>query len=66
MIFPAPGGCSWGERIDIAQHALLCSTLHRLAGRIGLSRRAVPVPHPLDYAAEIDRLADDEDSEVDR
>ena len=40
-----------GERIDIAQHALLCSTLHRLAGRIGLSRIPKPIPSPLDQGA---------------
>lgn len=28
-----------GEEIDIAQHALLCSTLTRLAQRIGIDRR---------------------------
>jgi hypothetical protein len=30
-----------GEQIDIQQHALLCSTLTRLAGRIGVDRRAI-------------------------
>jgi hypothetical protein len=47
-----------GEKIDIAQHALLCSTLHRLAGRIGINRRAKPILSPLQYAAELDRDPD--------
>jgi hypothetical protein len=29
-----------GEQIDITQHALLCSTLVRIAQRIGIDRRA--------------------------
>jgi hypothetical protein len=29
-----------GEQIDIQEHALLCSTLTRLAQRIGIERRA--------------------------
>jgi hypothetical protein len=29
-----------GEAINIAEHALLCSTLTRLAGRVGIERRA--------------------------
>jgi hypothetical protein len=29
-----------GEKIDIAEHALLCSTLVRVASRIGIDRRA--------------------------
>jgi hypothetical protein len=42
-----------GEQIDI-QHALLCSTLTRLAQRIGIERRArdVTPPDPLQYARE--------------
>jgi hypothetical protein len=32
-----------GEEIDVAQHALLCSTLARLATRIGLARVAKDV-----------------------
>lgn len=39
-----------GEEIDVAQHALLCSTLTRLASRIGLDRRARKVvPDLRDY-----------------
>ena len=29
-----------GEQIDVSEHALLCSTLARLASRIGVERRA--------------------------
>jgi hypothetical protein len=41
-----------GEQIDIQEHALLCSTLTRLAQRIGIERRArdVTPPDPLHYA----------------
>jgi hypothetical protein len=43
-----------GEQIDIQEHALLCSTLTRLAQRIGIERRArdVTPPDPLQYARE--------------
>jgi hypothetical protein len=44
-----------GEPIDIGEHALLCSTLTRLAARIGIDR--IPreiVPDPLDYARAVD------------
>jgi hypothetical protein len=43
-----------GEQIDIQEHALLCSTLARLASRIGIERRArdVTPPDPLQYARE--------------
>ena len=43
-----------GEQIDIQEHALLCSTLTRLAQRIGIERRArdVTLPDPLQYAQE--------------
>lgn len=45
-----------GEQIDIQEHALLCSTLARLASRIGIERRArdVTPPDPLQYAREYD------------
>jgi hypothetical protein len=45
-----------GEQIDIQEHALLCSTLTRLAQRIGIERRArdVTPPDPLQYAQEYD------------
>jgi hypothetical protein len=38
-----------GEQIDIQEHALLCSTLARLASRIGLERRARDVTTLADY-----------------
>jgi hypothetical protein len=43
-----------GEEIDITQHALLCSSLVRLAQRIGIDRipRAVTPPDPIDYARD--------------
>jgi hypothetical protein len=45
-----------GEQIDIQEHALLCSTLTRLAQRIGIERRArdLTPPDPLQYAREYD------------
>jgi len=41
-----------GEQIDISEHALLCSTLARLASRIGIDRRAKPVPDLREYLRE--------------
>ncbi len=38
-----------GEQIDIQDHALLCSTLARLASRIGIERRARDVTTLADY-----------------
>jgi hypothetical protein len=39
-----------GEEIDISQHALLCSSLVRLAQRIGIDRRAMNITPALpDY-----------------
>ena len=38
-----------GEQIDIQEHALLCSTLARLASRIGIERRARDVTTLADY-----------------
>jgi hypothetical protein len=39
-----------GEDIDVAQHSLLCSTLVRIAQRIGINRRLRNVtPHLADY-----------------
>jgi hypothetical protein len=44
-----------GEQIDVAEHALLCSTLTRLSSRIGIDRVPREVtPDPLDYAREYD------------
>ena len=44
-----------GEQIDIQEHALLCSTLTRLAQRIGIERRQRDVtPDPLQYARGYD------------
>ena len=41
-----------GEQIDIQEHALLCSTLTRLAQRIGIERRAKEVtPSVSEYLA---------------
>jgi hypothetical protein len=56
-----------GQDVNISEHALLCSTLHRLAGRIGINRRPKPIPSPLDYARAVDRRDDDrlDDDEVD-
>jgi hypothetical protein len=42
-----------GEQIDVGEHATLCSTLVRLAGRIGIDRRARNVTPTLqDYLAD--------------
>jgi hypothetical protein len=42
-----------GEQISIQEHALLCSTLTRLAQRIGIERRAKDVtPNLSEYLAE--------------
>jgi hypothetical protein len=38
-----------GESIDIAEHAQLCSTLVRIAHRIGLNRVPRNVPSLVDY-----------------
>ncbi len=38
-----------GEQIDIQEHALLCSTLARLASRIGIERRARAATTLADY-----------------
>ena len=52
-----------GEEIDVERHALLCSTLTRLAQRIGIDRRAKNITPSLgDYLrssppTEIDREA---------
>jgi ribosomal protein L13E len=44
-----------GEEISIAEHALLCSTLVRVASRLGIDRRNKDVtPDPLDYARQFD------------
>jgi hypothetical protein len=41
-----------GEEIDVAEHSLLCSTLTRLAQRIGIDRRACDLtPNLKDYLA---------------
>jgi hypothetical protein len=38
------GRLARGEEIDVERHALLCSTLTRLAQRIGIDRRALSSP----------------------
>ena len=49
-----------GERIDIAEHALLSSTLCRLAQRIGINRRLKNVTPDLhDYLEATNRTDDD-------
>src|SRR5262249_22641468 len=48
-----------GEQIDIAQHALLCSTLVRIAQRIGIDRRAKNItPSLSDYLSAADAEAE--------
>jgi EAL domain-containing protein (putative c-di-GMP-specific phosphodiesterase class I) len=46
-----------GETIDISEHALLCSTLTRLAQRIGIDRvaRDITTPSLSEYLAELKR-----------
>src|SRR3974390_200687 len=41
-----------GEQIDIQEHALLCSTLTRLAQRIGIERRAKDVTRTIRSSRE--------------
>jgi hypothetical protein len=44
-----------GEPVDIAEHALLSSTLVRLAQRIGIDRRAKPItPTVRDYLEHVE------------
>jgi hypothetical protein len=44
-----------GEEIDVERHALLCSTLTRLAQRIGIDRRARTItPTVRDYLEHIE------------
>jgi hypothetical protein len=43
-----------GEQIDIAEHSTLCSTLTRLASRLGLERRAKNItPSVQEYVAHL-------------
>jgi hypothetical protein len=47
------GRLARGEEIDVERHALLCSTMTRLAQRIGIDRRAKNVTPALrDYLEE--------------
>ena len=46
-----------GEQIDVTQHALLCSTLTRLASRLGLERRAKTIVPTLDQYLQQQREA---------
>jgi hypothetical protein len=53
-----------GEDIDIAQHAVLCSTLVRIGARIGINRRLRNiVPDPLEYAREFEEADEVEERE---
>jgi hypothetical protein len=53
-----------GESIDVAEHALLSSTLVRLAARIGINRRLKPITPDLhDYLEVTTRTTDDEEVE---
>ena len=49
-----------GENIDISEHALLCSTLTRLASRIGLDRIPKDVLNldPIAYARSFEEVAE--------
>ena len=50
------GRLARGEEIDVERHALLCSTLTRLAQRIGLDRRAKNItPSLREYLATKDQ-----------
>ena len=51
-----------GEEIDVQQHALLCSSLVRLAQRIGIDRRARNITPTLSqYLEQPDGAHDDHD-----
>jgi hypothetical protein len=53
-----------GEDIDVAKHALLCSTLTRLAQRIGIDRRSKIVSTLSDYLeSKVEAEPDSEDVE---
>lgn len=51
-----------GETIDLQQHTLLCSTLTRLASRIGIERRAKDVTLPLRERWALEAQAEGEDT----
>jgi hypothetical protein len=54
------GRLARGEEVDVARHALLCSTLTRLAQRIGINRRLKNVTPDLhDYLEATNRTDDD-------
>jgi hypothetical protein len=57
-----------GEKIDVARHALLCSTLTRLAQRIGIDRRSKIIGDTTlqDYltARTIEKTDADDDADV--
>jgi hypothetical protein len=46
--------CLLGKAIDLADYAVICSTMVRVASRLGISRRArdVSVLDPLEYARQ--------------
>jgi hypothetical protein len=49
------GRLARGEEIDVERHALLCSTLTRLAQRIGIDRRAKNItPSVKDYLENVE------------
>jgi hypothetical protein len=55
-----------GESVDISEHSLLCSTLVRIAQRIGINRRLRNVtPHLADYLDENYRNVPDKSAEED-
>jgi hypothetical protein len=49
-----------GEKIDISEHALLCSSLVRIANKLGLERRSknITPPSVRDYVASIQEAAE--------
>jgi hypothetical protein len=52
-----------GEEVDVAKHALLCSTLTRLAQRIGINRRSRLIGSTLsDYLHEANAEIVDEEA----
>jgi hypothetical protein len=54
------GRLARGEEVDVERHALLCSTLTRLAQRIGINRRLKNITPDLhDYLEATNRTDDD-------
>lgn len=54
-----------GEKIDVAEHALLCSSAVRIASKIGINRRLKEVVPSLEAYLETREEQDDDDDQED-